>query len=78
MRGDLSYRSHQNWLNETLAEDADMLLIYPGDAGDKMKDDQVNPRRALISSVQERVETSFSGLWQRFIDRNLSRSWQGL
>ena len=32
---------------------------------------QVNPRRALVSSVRERVETSFSGLWQRFIDRTL-------
>ena len=24
------------------------------------------------------AETSFSGLWDRFIDRTLSRSWQGL
>jgi len=31
-----------------------------------------------VSSLRERVETSFSSLWQRFIDRNLSRSWQGL
>jgi len=50
-----------------------MLLIHPADAGDK-----TDPKRALVSSVRERVETSFSGLWDRFIDRNLSRSWQGL
>ena len=61
-----------------MAEEADILLIHPADAGQKIEDDQVNPRRALISSVRERVETSFSGLWDRFIDRNLSRSWQGL
>jgi hypothetical protein len=71
--GDLGYRSKNDWLGEALAEDADMLLIHPADAGEKGQ-----PRRALISSVRERVETSFSGLWQRFIDRNLSRSWQGL
>ena len=76
--GDLGYRSKANWLAETLAEEADMLLVHPADAGDKIQDARVNPRRALISSVRERVETSFSGLWQRFIDRNLSRSWQGL
>ncbi len=76
--GDLGYRSRADWLGETLAEEADILLIHPADAGQKIEDDQVNPRRALISSVRERVETSFSGLWDRFIDRNLSRSWQGL
>lgn len=76
--GDLGYRSHKDWLGETLAQDADMLLIHPADAGDKIENEKVNPRRALMSSVRERVETSFSGLWQRFIDRNLSRSWQGL
>ena len=75
---DLGYRSKADWLGETLAEDADMLLIHPADAGDKSQGERVNARLALISSVLERVETSFSGLWQRFIDRNLSRSWQGL
>lgn len=70
---DLGYRSNKDWLGELLAEEADMLLIHPADAGDRR-----SPRRALVSSVRERVETSFSSLWQRFIDRNLSRSWQGL
>ena len=76
--GDLGYRSHRDWLAEILAEDADMLLIHPADAGGKIQEEKINPRRALVSSVRERIETSFSGLWQRFIDRNLSRSWQGL
>ena len=71
--GDLGYRSYKDWLGETLAEEADLLLIHPADAGDK-----ASPRRALVSSLRERVETSFSSLWQRFVDRNLSRSWQGL
>ena len=71
--GDLGYRSGQDWLGEALAEEADLLLIHPADAGDKG-----SPRRALVSSLRERVETSFSSLWQRFVDRNLSRSWQGL
>ena len=78
MLGDLGYRSRGDWLAETLAEDADMLLLHPADAGDKARNGKLNPRRALVSSVRERVETSFSGLWQRFVDRNLSRSWQGL
>jgi transposase len=73
MLGDLGYRSYKDWLGQMLAEEAQMLLIHPADAGDKR-----SPRRALVSSLRERVETSFSGLWQRFVDRNLSRSWQGL
>jgi hypothetical protein len=28
--------------------------------------------------VRERIETVFSGLWARFIDRVFSRSWEGL
>lgn len=71
--GDLGYRSRGDWLGQALAEEADLLLIHPADAGEKG-----SKRRALHSSVRERVETSFSGLWQRFVDRNLSRSWQGL
>jgi len=71
--GDLGYRSYKDWLGETLAEEADLLLLHPANAGDKE-----NPRRALVSSLRERIETSFSSLWQRFVDRNLSRSWQGL
>lgn len=53
----------------SLAEEAEMLLITPQEAGS---------RRALVSSLRERVETTFSQLWTRFVDRVLSRSWHGL
>jgi hypothetical protein len=49
-----------------------MLLVTPDTAGDDKK------KRALISSIRERVETCFSSLWCRFIDRVFSRSWEGL
>ena len=54
-----------------LVQEAEMLLITPADAA---KD----TRRALISSLRERVETCFSGLWRRFVDRVYSRSFAGL
>ena len=52
-----------------LAEETGLLLITPKDAGE---------RRAVISTVRERIETVFSQLWARFIDRIHSRSWLGL
>lgn len=70
---DLGYKSKDDELAHTLAEEADLLLIHPADAGKK-----TTPRRALVSSLRERIETTFSGLWNRFIDRVYSRSWQGL
>lgn len=70
---DLGYRSQDDELAQTLADEADLLLIHPADAGDKH-----SLRRALVSSLRERIETSFSGLWNRFVDRVYSRSWQGL
>jgi transposase len=39
---------------------------------------QAGRRRALISSLRERIETTNSGLWNRFVDRVLSRSFAGL
>jgi hypothetical protein len=68
---DLGYTGGE--LAQTLAEEADLLLITPADAGEKGSE-----RRVLHSSVRERVESTFSGLWDRFVDRVLSRSWQGL
>ena len=41
---DLGYRSKGDWLAETLAEGADMLLIHPADAGDKVEGGEINPR----------------------------------
>ena len=70
---DLGYRSRGDELAHLLAEEADLLLITPADAGKKGGE-----RRALVSSLRERIETSFSGLWARFADRVYSRSWQGL
>ena len=70
---DLGYRGRDNWLFAQLAEDADLVLLHPADAGRKG-----TSSRALVSSVRERIETTFSGLWNRFVDRVLSRSWQGL
>lgn len=52
-----------------LAEQTDLLMITPKDAG---------ARRALISTVREKIETVFSQLWARFVDRIHSRSWRGL
>jgi hypothetical protein len=28
--------------------------------------------------VRQRIESSFSGLWRRFVDRVYARSWPGL
>jgi hypothetical protein len=64
---DLGYLGQE--IAQTLAEEADLLLITPADAGD---------RRALVSTVRERIETLFSQLWNRFVDRVFSRSRLGL
>ncbi len=69
--GDLGYVSAP--LAETLADEAELLLLTPKDGGRLHE-----PRRALISSLRERVETLFSKLWSVFVDRVLSRSWHGL
>ena len=65
--GDLGYRGTPTALR--IAEETELLVITPGDGG---------TRRALISSVRERIETLFSKLWSKFIDRVFSRSWNGL
>lgn len=52
-----------------LAEEVQLFVVTPNDAGEK---------RALISSIRERIETTFGQLWNRFVDRVFSRSWDGL
>lgn len=52
-----------------LEDEYSVTIINPEQAGKK---------RTLISSLRERVETTYSSLYDRFIDRVLSRSWQGL
>lgn len=68
---DLGYRGDD--LATGLSEETEVLLLTVADGGLPK-----SQRRALLSSVRERVETSFSQLWNRFIDRVYSRSWNGL
>jgi len=67
---DLAYQGPD--LFRSLWEEAGLCLMTPAAAA------RGSDRRALISSVRERIETAFSGLWARFIDRVFSRSWEGL
>src|SRR4029453_1018517 len=64
---DWGYRGRA--LQDLLLAEAELLLLTTAEATD---------RRPLISSLRERVETPFSQLWERFIDRVFSRSWDGL
>jgi len=65
--GDLGYRGKPAAI--LLAEEAEMLLLTRQDA----------PRhKFLLSQVRQAVETTFSQLWYKFIDRVFSRSWLGL
>ena len=68
---DLGYPGEE--FEQTLFEEAGLLLITPKHAGKKGAD-----RRTLISSLRERIETTFSSLSRRFVDRVLSRSWNEL
>lgn len=65
--GDLGYRGATT--AQIIAQETDLLVITPRDGG---------LRRAHISSVRERIETLFSQLWNKFIDRVCSRSGNGL
>lgn len=65
--GDVGYGAHE--LHQALAQEVQLFLITAPEAGEKRK---------LISGVRERIETTFSQLWSRFIDRVYSRSWEGL
>ena len=67
---DLAYQGEE--LFHRVAEEADLCLVTPAAVA------KGDPLRALISSVRERVETTFSALWSRFVDRVRSRSWEGL
>lgn len=65
--GDLGYRGRTRaaeW-----AEAADMLVLTRAEAPDQ---------KVLLSQVRQAIETAFSQLWNKFIDRVFSRSWQGL
>ena len=64
---DLGYSGPE--LAEMLAVENELLLMTRQDVPDK---------RELHSSVRQGIETLFSQLWHRFIDRVFSRSWRGL
>jgi IS5 family transposase len=66
---DLGYRDAKE-LEPLLMEEYGVVLITPWHASEEL--------RALVSSVRERIETVFSCLWQRFVDRVFSRSFAGL
>lgn len=68
---DLAYRGDE--FTTTMDEEAEVLVLTPADGGARR-----SARRALLSSVRERVETTLSQLWTRFVDRVFSRSWTGL
>ena len=65
--GDLGYRGPE--CAARLARDAEMLLITR---------DQAPAHNFVLSQVRQRVETTFSQLWRKFVDRVFSRSWSGL
>ena len=65
--GDLGYRGKQR--AEEWAEEADMFVLTRADAPEK---------KCLLAQVRQAIETSFSQLWYRFLDRIFSRSWRGL
>ena len=68
---DLGYRGDE--FSASLWEEAETLLLTPADGGARQ-----SAQRALLSSVRERVETTLSQMWSRFVDRVFSRSWTGL
>jgi transposase len=65
--GDLGYRGPE--CAADLAAAAEMLLITR---------DQAPAHRFVLSQVRQQVETTFSQLWRKFVDRVFSRSWTGL
>ena len=65
--GDLGYRGEKP--ATVLAKEAEMLLLTRDDAPH---------HKFLLSQVRQAIETTFSQLWYKFIDRVFSRSWQGL
>ena len=65
--GDVAYRG------QPLQEDwyAEGVLVLT-------KADAPKEQQALLCTVRQRVETTFSQLWERFITRIYARSWHGM
>ena len=67
MLGDLGYRGARRAAE--LADEADMFLLTHAEAP---------AHQLLLTQVREAVETTFSQLWYKFLDRSFARSWHGL
>jgi hypothetical protein len=69
--GDEGYRGEElfNWLYEK----ADTLRVMPSDDSSGTRG-----RPSAVSRARQQGESSFSGLWRRFIGRVYARSWHGL
>ena len=65
--GDRGYRGKV--FQDLIIEQTGILMLTRADAPDHKK---------LLSQVRQQVETTFSQLWYKFIDRVFSRSWLGL
>src|SRR4029453_992537 len=65
--GDLGYRGPE--CARRVAEEAELLLIPR---------DQAPVHKFVLSQVRQQIETTFSQLWRKFVDRVFSRSWHGL
>jgi Transposase DDE domain len=65
--GDLGYRGKQR--TEEWAEEAGLPVLTRADAPEQ---------KYLLAQVRQAIETSFSQLWYKFMDRVFSRSWHGL
>ena len=65
--GDLGYRGKQR--AEEWSEEVGMLVLTRADAPEK---------KYLLAQVRQGIQTSFSQLWYKFLDRVFSRSWRGL
>jgi IS5 family transposase len=64
--GDLGYRGKQR--AEEWSEEIGMLVLTRANAPE---------RKYLLAQVQPGIETTFSQLWYKFLDRVFSRSWRG-
>lgn len=56
-----------------LYDECEMTRVMPSDAGIPG-----SSLRKLVSAVRQSIETEFSQLWTKFVDRIFSRSWNGL
>ena len=65
--GDLGYRGPE--CRGRLAAEAAMRLLTR---------DQAPTHKFTLSHVRQGIETTFSQLWWKFVDRGFSRSWHGL